>query len=250
MRVKIEGIFRDEKEVSATRSGENLRLRVTGAEETDIMPGFVLSSIKNPVPCVTQFEAQLMIVELLEHNSIFTVSLAALLEAGLPAPCTALLGGGRGRTKVVARWGLTRCWTGGLLQVGYKSVLHIHTAVEECEITKLVAEIDMKTKEQKKAKFIKTGGLCICRISVDKPICIESFSVRHRAGWLAGGSVHTWGQSRAAFARSWCLTGVPPSPGACAGRGCPGPLHAARRGAHHRHWQGDQAAQGALSGVC
>lgn len=40
-------------------------------------------------------------------------------------------------------------------QVGYKSVLHIHTAVEECEITKLVAEIDMKTKEQKKAKFIK-----------------------------------------------------------------------------------------------
>lgn len=26
------------------------------------------------VPCVTQFEAQLMIVELLEHNPVFTVS--------------------------------------------------------------------------------------------------------------------------------------------------------------------------------
>ncbi|KAJ9521102.1 hypothetical protein QJQ45_022799 [Haematococcus lacustris] len=132
LRVKIEAIYRDEKEVSATRSGENLRLRVTGAEETDISAGFVLSSIKNPVPIVTQFEAQLMIVELLEHNPIFTV--------------------------------------------GYKSILHIHTAVEECEITKLVCEIDMKTKDQKKTRFIKQGGMCICRITVDKPICIEAFS--------------------------------------------------------------------------
>lgn len=62
-------------------------------------------------------------------------------------------------------------------QVGYKSVLHIHTCVEECEVTKLIAEIDMKTKEQKKCKFVKQGGLCICRISVEKPICIEAFTV-------------------------------------------------------------------------
>jgi len=131
LKVKVEAIYRDEKEVTATRSGENLRLRITGAEENDISPGFVMSSIKAPVPIVTQFEAQLMIIELLEHNSIFTV--------------------------------------------GYKSILHIHTAVEECEVTKLVAEIDPKTKEQKKSKFIKSGGVCICRISVDKPICIETF---------------------------------------------------------------------------
>ncbi len=62
-------------------------------------------------------------------------------------------------------------------QVGYKSVLHIHTAVEECEITKLISEFDPKTKEFKKAKFIKQGGVCMCRISVDKQICIEAFSV-------------------------------------------------------------------------
>lgn len=62
-------------------------------------------------------------------------------------------------------------------QVGYKSVLHIHTACEECEITKLICEIDPKTKEQKKAKFVKQGGICICRISVEKSICIETFQV-------------------------------------------------------------------------
>lgn len=131
LKVKIEAIYRDEKEVTCTQSGENLRLRVTGAEETDISPGFVLSSIKQPVPCVTMLEAQLMIVELLEHNPVFTV--------------------------------------------GYKAVLHIHTAVEECEITKLICEIDPKTKEQKKVKFIKQGGICHCRIAVEKAICITTF---------------------------------------------------------------------------
>jgi peptide chain release factor subunit 3 len=39
-------------------------------------------------------------------------------------------------------------------QVGYKSILHIHTAVEECEITKLVCAIDPKTKEQKKVRCV------------------------------------------------------------------------------------------------
>ncbi|EFJ40194.1 elongation factor-like protein [Volvox carteri f. nagariensis] len=132
LRVKVDAVFRDEKETQSARSGENLRLRLSGADEADISPGFVLSSIKNPVPMVTQFEAQLVIVELLEHNPIFTV--------------------------------------------GYKSVLHIHTACEECEVSKLIAEIDPKTKEQKKVKYIKSGGICICRITVDKPICIESFA--------------------------------------------------------------------------
>eukprot|EP00983_Pelagomonas_calceolata_P061006 1146622-Pelagomonas_calceolata.AAC.6 len=44
-----------------------------GVEDSDIMQGFVISSFRNPVPMCTQFEAQLMIVELLEHNPIFTV---------------------------------------------------------------------------------------------------------------------------------------------------------------------------------
>jgi hypothetical protein len=31
-----------------------------------------------------------------------------------------------------------------------RSVLHIHTIVEECEVTKLLYAVDMKTKDQKK----------------------------------------------------------------------------------------------------
>lgn len=79
--------------------------------------------------------------------------------------------------------------------------------VEECEITKMVAAIDPKTREKKKvrrecsatavcidigngtqqyqsafalahllqAKFVKSGSMCIARIVVEKPICIEPF---------------------------------------------------------------------------
>ena len=83
LKVKVEAIWRDEKEVQMSQSGENLRIRVTGAEETDVSAGFVLSSIKSPVPCVTQFEAQLMIVELLEHNPVFTVGFTHSVVLGL-----------------------------------------------------------------------------------------------------------------------------------------------------------------------
>ncbi len=44
------------------------------------------------------------------------------------------------------------------------------------QVTKLIYELDMKTKEQKKAKYIKTGGVCVCRIAVERPICIETFT--------------------------------------------------------------------------
>jgi len=129
--VKVTTVWRDEEEVSAARPGENLRLRLSGVEEDDVSAGFVLSSRFNVVPVVTQFEAQVAILELLEHKPILTG--------------------------------------------GYKCVLHIHSAVEECEVTKLVAVIDPKTKEKKKAKFVRSGSICIARIAVEKPICVEAF---------------------------------------------------------------------------
>ena len=136
--VKVTSIWRDEKEVNAARPGENLRLRVAGVEEEDISAGFVVSSRFNLVPVVTQFEAQVAILDLLEHKPI--------------------------------------------LAGGYRAVLHIHSIVEECEVIKLVAVIDAKTKEKKKAKFVKSGSICIARIAVDKPICIEAFDMVPQLG--------------------------------------------------------------------
>jgi peptide chain release factor subunit 3 len=60
--------------------------------------------------------------------------------------------------------------------------------VEECEVTKLVAVIDPKTKEKKKAKFAKTGSICIVRVAVEKAICIEAFdNVAQVGGWVGQG---------------------------------------------------------------
>jgi peptide chain release factor subunit 3 len=54
--------------------------------------------------------------------------------------------------------------------------------VEECEVTKLVAVIDPKTREKKKAKFAKSGAMCVARISVEKAICIETFETVPQVG--------------------------------------------------------------------
>ena len=60
------------------------------------------------VPCVTYFDAQLQILDLLEHKAIFTA--------------------------------------------GYKAILHLHSLVEECECTRLLAQVNVKTKEKTKVR--------------------------------------------------------------------------------------------------
>jgi peptide chain release factor subunit 3 len=121
----VTAVYRDEVEVGAAAGGENLRLRLAGVEEDDVAPGFVVCSRRAPVPVVTAFDAQLQVLDLLEHKAVFTA--------------------------------------------GYKAVLHVHSVVEECEITALLAQVDVRTKAKKKAKFVKGGSVVIARVSVEKP---------------------------------------------------------------------------------
>lgn len=79
-------------------------------------------------------------------------------------------------------------------------------------MTKLVAVIDPKTKEKKKAKFAKSGAMCVARIAVEKPICVEAFDsvpqVRGRR-WSASARVVPSGEAlwcvAAAGRRSTCV---------------------------------------------
>ena len=43
--VKVVTVYRDNDEVNYAKPGENLRIRISGVEEEDIIPGFVLSSV-------------------------------------------------------------------------------------------------------------------------------------------------------------------------------------------------------------
>ena len=60
-------------------------------------------------------------------------------------------------------------------------MIHIHAVTEECEVTKIVHEIDGKTrkpKEKKKgqAAFLKSGSLATVRIKTAGIICCEKFA--------------------------------------------------------------------------
>lgn len=53
-----------EDEIPAATCGDQVRLRIKGVEEEDILPGFVLCSPRRPVHCVQAFEAQIVLLEL------------------------------------------------------------------------------------------------------------------------------------------------------------------------------------------
>lgn len=62
-----------------------------------------------------------------------------------------------------------------IFTAGYKAVLHIHSLVEECEITKLISIMDMKTKTQKKASLQTSPfppSICFHRnVSLTRCLC-------------------------------------------------------------------------------
>ncbi|KAL6775982.1 EFG3 [Auxenochlorella protothecoides x Auxenochlorella symbiontica] len=78
--IKVTAIYQDDTEVTAARPGENLKLRVTGVEEDEVSPGFVLCSVHNPVPEVTYFDVQIQVAELLEHKPILSGGYKAILH--------------------------------------------------------------------------------------------------------------------------------------------------------------------------
>ena len=137
--VKVATVWRDEVEVEAAKPGENLRLRLSGIDEEDVSSGFVLSDEKDLVPVVHSFEAQIAVLDLLEHKPIMTG--------------------------------------------GYTAILHLHSIVEECEVTKLVWALDPKTREKKKTKFVKSNSVCAVRIKVvGGSVCMESFADNPQLG--------------------------------------------------------------------
>ncbi|KAK2754273.1 translation termination factor GTPase eRF3 [Arachnomyces sp. PD_36] len=53
-----------EEEIQTATCGDQIRVRLRGVEEEDILPGFVLCSPNRPVHCVSSFEAKIRILEL------------------------------------------------------------------------------------------------------------------------------------------------------------------------------------------
>lgn len=76
--VTVTGVLNEvEEEIPVALCGDNVRLRLRGVEDTEINVGFVLTSPKAPVHTITQFEAQLVI---LDHKNIITAGYGAVMH--------------------------------------------------------------------------------------------------------------------------------------------------------------------------
>lgn len=92
-KVEVSAVYGEqEEEVPIAQCGDQVRLRLKGVEEEDILPGFVICSPKRLVHCVAEFEAQIRILDLKSilssgfncvlhvHSAIEEVTFAALLH--------------------------------------------------------------------------------------------------------------------------------------------------------------------------
>lgn len=128
--VEVLSLLSDDVETEDAAPGENLKLRLKGIEEEEILPGFILCNAENLCHSGRTFDAQIVIIE---HKSII---------------CP-----------------------------GYNAVLHIHTCIEEVQITALICLVDKKSGEKSKTRprFVKQDQVCIARLRTAGTICLETF---------------------------------------------------------------------------
>lgn len=75
--VKVMNIVSDEEDSEDAMPGENVRLKISGAEEEDVSPGFVLCSPDDVCNTGRVFDAQIVI---LEYKSIITAGYSCVLH--------------------------------------------------------------------------------------------------------------------------------------------------------------------------
>ena len=65
-----------------------------------------------------------------------------------------------------------------IICAGYNSMLHAHTAKEECVLAELLHKIDKKTKRKSKKppQFMRQGDVAIARIELSRVMCMEAFA--------------------------------------------------------------------------
>ncbi len=61
-----------------------------------------------------------------------------------------------------------------IMTTGYQCVLNFHVTIEECNID-IIGEIDRKTKQEKKVKFIRSQTRARVIIKTTNPVCGEKF---------------------------------------------------------------------------
>lgn len=70
-----------------------------------------------------------------------------------------------------------------IICAGYSAVMHIHSAVAEFTVKKLLAKLDRKGEiAEKNPKFVRPGMKCIARLVTAEKICVEPYRVFPQLG--------------------------------------------------------------------
>jgi peptide chain release factor subunit 3 len=80
LETEVLAIYIEDTEVTYANPGENVRLKLKNVEEDQIHRGFVLSSAVSPCPEVAEFEADVLIVELLEHRPLISAGYSCVFH--------------------------------------------------------------------------------------------------------------------------------------------------------------------------
>ena len=63
-----------------------------------------------------------------------------------------------------------------LVTAGYKCVMHLHTAIEECEVQEVIAVYDTEKKKKVKRAFVRSNQRVLLKIKTINEICMEKFT--------------------------------------------------------------------------
>jgi peptide chain release factor subunit 3 len=74
------GIIMECREIPRATPGENILLKVKNLEEEDVQSGFVLCSLDRPCCNTVEFDAQIVVLDLLEHKPIITAGYFCVLH--------------------------------------------------------------------------------------------------------------------------------------------------------------------------
>lgn len=75
----VDTLYINDAEVKSAKPGENVKLKLKGCKEEDVMRGYVCCDLERPIVPIKQFEAQVMLLEL-EAHSLFTAGYSAVLH--------------------------------------------------------------------------------------------------------------------------------------------------------------------------
>ena len=63
-----------------------------------------------------------------------------------------------------------------LVTAGYKCVMHLHTAIEECEVQEVIAVFDTEKQKKVKRAFVRSNQRVLLKIKTFNEICMEKFT--------------------------------------------------------------------------